>query len=419
MSTGQGVTIRAAVSRGVGIPTGIEDVHLAAPGPGEIRVEVEACAVCHSDLSYLDGTWATDFPLVLGHEATGRILEIGVEPWKTTSDGDLDGKHDEQHGRLVDLSVGDPVVISLIRTCGNCRACLRGHDVACTGDIALNATSPLTDTDGAPLIQGLAVGGFATQVVVDRSQVVPLPADVDLVAASLLGCGVLTGSGAVTNTARVSAGDAVVVVGCGGVGIGAIQAARLAGAHPIVAVDPAADKRNAALGFGATHAADPTGGSTGSGHPGGHLAAVITEATGGRLADHVLVTTGAPAALDGAIDLLAPMGQLVIVGMAGDGVTIEVAPSWLAAANKSILGSKMGTARVAVDVPALVDHHRAGRLDLAGMVSSTHTLDDIQDAFDEVWRGDVVRTVVLPNGPVTGNPVTAAASTAAGEPATC
>lgn len=423
MSTGQGVTIRAAVSRGVGIPTGIEDVHLAAPGPGEVRVEVKACAVCHSDLSYLDGTWATDFPLVLGHEATGHVLEIGVKPGETTSGEGPDGQHDQRHEGWADLSVGDPVVISLIRTCGNCRACLRSHDVACTGDIALNATSPLTDTNGAPLIQGLAVGGFATEVVVHRSQVVPLPADVDLVAASLLGCGVLTGSGAVTNTARVSAGDAVVVVGCGGVGIGAIQAARLAGAYPIVAVDPVADKRDAALGFGATHTADPTadptGGSTGSGHPGGHLAAVITNATGGHLADHLLVTTGAPAALDGAIDLLAPMGQLVIVGMAADDVTIDVAPSWLAAANKSILGSKMGSARVAVDVPALVDHHRSGRLDLAGMVSSTHTLDEIQDAFNEVWRGDVVRTVVLPNGPVTGNPATAATPKASGEPTTC
>lgn len=423
MSTGQGVTIRAAVSRGVGIPTGIEDVHLAAPGPGEVRVEVKACAVCHSDLSYLDGTWATDFPLVLGHEATGHVLEIGVKPGETTSGEGPDSQHDQRHEGWADLSVGDPVVISLIRTCGNCRACLRSHDVACTGDIALNATSPLTDTNGAPLIQGLAVGGFATEVVVHRSQVVPLPADVDLVAASLLGCGVLTGSGAVTNTARVSAGDAVVVVGCGGVGIGAIQAARLAGAYPIVAVDPVADKRDAALGFGATHTADPTadptGGSTGSGHPGGHLAAVITNATGGHLADHLLVTTGAPAALDGAIDLLAPMGQLVIVGMAADDVTIDVAPSWLAAANKSILGSKMGSARVAVDVPALVDHHRSGRLDLAGMVSSTHTLDEIQDAFNEVWRGDVVRTVVLPNGPVTGNPATAATPKASGEPTTC
>ncbi len=386
MSTGRGVTIRAAVSRGIGIPTGIEDVHLAAPGPDEVRVEIEACAVCHSDLSYLDGTWATGFPLVLGHEAAGRVLEVGVG---VGVDAELGADAGRNTGTETDLSVGDPVVISLIRTCGTCRACLRGHDVACTGEIALNTTSPLTAADGTALIQGLAVGAFAEQVVVHRSQVVALPDDVDPVAASLLGCGVLTGSGAVTNTARVSADDAVVVVGCGGVGIGAIQAARLAGAHPIVAVDPSADKREAALGFGATHAADP---STSD------LAAVITEANNGHLADHLLVTTGAPAALDGAIDLLAPMGQLVIVGMAGDDVTIDVAPSWLAAANKSILGSKMGTARVAVDVPTLIEHHRAGRLDLAGMVSTTHTLDDIDLAFDEVWRGDVVRTVVLPNG---------------------
>ncbi len=127
------------------------------------------------------------------------------------------------------------------------------------------------------------------------------------------------------------------------------------------------------------------------------LSATITAATGGPLADHLLITTGSPAALDGAIELLAPMGQLVIVGMAADDVTIEVAPSWLAAANKSILGSKMGTIRVAEDVPALIEHHRAGRLDLEGMVSSTHALEDIADAFEEVWRGDVLRTVVLPN----------------------
>lgn len=378
MSTGRGVSIRAAVSRGVGLPPSIETLILDAPGPDEVRIQVDACAVCHSDLSYLDGTWATDFPLVLGHEAAGRVVEIGALP----GSGDPD------------LSVGDPVVVTLVRTCGRCRACRRGHDVACTGEIPIASRSPLTDADGHRIPQGLNVGAFAEQVVVHRSQVVRLPDDVDPLAACLLGCGVLTGSGAVTNTARVAPGDTVVVVGCGGVGIGAVQAARIAGADPIVAVDPAPDKRTAAIGFGATHTADPTTDDP----SGGGLAGVIRNATGGRLADHLLITTGAPAALDGAIELLAPMGKLVIVGMAGDDVTIDVAPSWLASANKSILGSKMGTIRVAEDVPALIDHHRAGRLDLDGMVSSTHALDDIAEAFDEVWRGDVLRTVVLPNG---------------------
>ena len=330
---------------------------------------VEACAVCHSDLSYVDGIWATDFPLVLGHEASGRVADVG------------DG--------VYDLSTNDPVVVSLVRTCGECRACRKGHEVACNGNLSLNDRSPLSDADGNRIPQGLNVAAFATQVVVHRSQVVRLPDGFDLVEASLLGCGVLTGSGAVTNTARVDRGDAVIVVGCGGVGVGAIQAARIAGAEPILAVDPEADKRKAALGFGATHTVDPVGDD---------VAAAIRSATGGRLADHLLVTTGAPAALDGAIDLLAPMGQLVIVGMPGDDVTIDVAPSWLAAANKSILGSKMGGARVSVDIPALLDHHRAGRLNLGGMVSTTHPLDELEEAFGEVRRGEVLRTVILPNG---------------------
>jgi len=368
LPTGRGVTIRAAVSRGVGQPPSIEELYLDAPRAGEVRVVVEACAVCHSDLSYVDGTWSATFPMVLGHEAAGLIAETG------------DGVND--------LTIGDPVLVSLIRTCGECLACTRGHDVACSGEFALSTRSPLSDANGNPIPQGLNVAGFATQVVVHRSQVTLLPDDVDLVDASLLGCGVLTGSGAVTNTAGVSEGDTVVVVGCGGVGISAIQAARIAGASTIVAVDPVAGKRDAARRFGATHVLDPTADD---------LAPAITAATGGPLADHLFVTTGAPAALDGAIDLVAPMGNLVLVGMPADDFTIQVAPSWLAATNKSILGSKLGTSRLSVDVPALIDHHRAGRLDLTGMVTSTHPLADLETAFDEVRSGVVLRTVILPN----------------------
>lgn len=373
MPTGRGVKISAAVSRGVGIPPSIEKLFLDAPGPDEVRVRVAACAVCHSDLSYLDGTWVTEFPMVLGHEAAGHVVEIG---------------RNGQPG----LSVGDPVVVSLVRTCGACRACRRGHHVACFGDLPIANQSPLSDDKGRRIPQGLGVGGFAEQVVVHRSQVVALPQDINLVAASLLGCGVLTGAGAVNNTARISTGDSVVVVGCGGVGNGAIQAARIVGANPIIAADPLKEKRNAALEFGATHAIDPV-------HQ--DMAGAITAATGGHLTDHLIVATGAPAALVGALDLLAPMGQLIIVGMAGDDVTMEVAPSWLASANKSILGSKMGTTHLAKDVTALIEHYQTGRLDLDGMVSSTHALERIAEAFDEAWQGEVLRTVVLPNGPVT------------------
>ena len=161
MLTGRGITIRAAVSRGVGLLPSIEELHLDAPNHDEGRVAGEACAVCRSDLSYVDGTWATECPLVLGHEAAGHVAEIG--------------------DRVTDLTVGDPVVVSLIRTCGECQACRRGRNVACTGDLALTDRSPLADAAGTRIPQGLNVAAFATQVVVHRSQVVRVPDDVCLV----------------------------------------------------------------------------------------------------------------------------------------------------------------------------------------------------------------------------------------------
>jgi len=364
-----GTTVRAAVCRGVGEPQSIEHLVLAAPGPGEVRVRIDACAVCHSDLMYTDGGWATDFPLVMGHEAAGCILETGPA--------------------VADVAVGDQVVVSLVRSCGECPACRRGHHVTCSGEFALDRHSPLTDGTGSPVAQGLNTGAFAEQVVVHRSQVVPHPADVPSTSASLLACGVLTGAGAVHNTAQVQAGDVVAVVGCGGVGIGAIQGARLAGAEQIVAVDPLPDKRESALLLGASHAVDPVSGD---------VAAVLREATGGRLADHLFITTAAPSALDNAVELLAPMGALVLVGMPPDGIAFEVDPTMLAAANQRILGSKMGTVRLADDIPRLIDHYRAGDFELDALVTTTHSLEDIDLAFEEVRRGEVLRTVILPNG---------------------
>lgn len=362
-------TIRAAVCRGVGEPQSIEQLLLAAPGPDEVRVRIDACAVCHSDLMYVDGGWATDFPLVMGHEAAGCVVEVGPG--------------------IDDIGVGNQVVVSLVRSCGECPNCRRGHHVTCSGDFGLDRHGPLTDGTGSPVAQGLNTGAFAEQVVVHRSQVVSHPADVPSTSASLLACGVLTGAGAVHNTARVQTGDVVVVVGCGGVGIGAIQGARLAGAEPIVAVDPLPDKRESALVLGASHAVDPVSGD---------VAAVLREATGGRLADHLFITTAAPSALGGAVELLAPMGALVLVGMPPDGIAFEIDPTMLAAANQRILGSKMGTVRLAHDIPRLIGHYQAGDFELDALVTTTHPLEDIDLAFDEVRRGEVLRTVILPNG---------------------
>ena len=369
MSEGSGSTVvRAAVCHGKGEALLVEDLILADPGPDEVRVAIEACGICHSDLTYVDGGWAVDYPVVLGHEAAGQVTEVGSESDK--------------------LLVGEKVVVSLIRSCGQCRACQRGHAVACAGQIRLHSRSPLTDVVGNPVTQGLYTGAFADAVVVHRSQCVPIPEDLPSTSASLLGCGVLTGVGAITNTARVAGGDAVVVLGCGGVGLAAVQGARIAGADPIVAVDPLRNKRDAALRFGATYAVDT--------HNDANEA--VRASTGGRLADHVLVTTPAPTAMVGALDLLAPMGALTVVGIPNDGVTNEFDTGLLAARNQSILGSKMGTSQLMIDVPILVEHWRTGRLDLDGMVTSVYPLEAIGEAVAEMRSGSAIRTVVCPEG---------------------
>jgi S-(hydroxymethyl)glutathione dehydrogenase/alcohol dehydrogenase len=193
----------------------------------------------------------------------------------------------------------------------------------------------------------------------------------------------------------VEAGEAVVVVGCGGVGLATVQGSRIANAEPVVAVDPLASKRKAALRFGATHAIDPAE----------DVPEAVRAATGGRLADHVFVTTASTSAMTSAIDLVAPMGTLVLVGMPDDGVTTRVDTGLLSARNQSILGSKMGTSRLAVDIPALVDHWRAGRLDLEGMVTSTHPLQEIGDAISQMRGGSAIRTVVCPGAQIEGSVV--------------
>lgn len=364
MSGNGDVKVRAAVSRGVAMATSVEELVLAAPGAGEVRVAIDACAVCHSDLMFLDGGWATDFPVVLGHEAAGHVVELGEG--------------------VDNVAVGDRVVVSLIRACGECRACRRGHDVACNGDLALRHRSPLSDLNGDPVAHGLGTAAFAEQVVVHRSQVAAFPDSVPSEAAALLGCGVLTGVGAVTNTAQVGEGESVVVIGCGGVGLSVVQGARLAGADPIVAVDPLVSKQESALKFGATHATGPD-----------DTADRLTGATGGRLADHVFVTTAAAGAFAGATGLLDRMGSLVLVGIPAEGVTFDIDPGVLAVANQRILGSKMGTARLAEDVPRLVDQYLSGQLDLDGMVTSTYSLDEIDTAFAEARSGEAIRTVVV------------------------
>lgn len=357
--------VRAAVCRAFGEPLTIEELHLAGPVGSQVQVRVVASAVCHSDIHFFDGAWGGRLPSVWGHEASGIVEALGPE--------------------VDDLAVGDHVVVTLIRSCGSCRNCEAGVTVACT-EAGPAAKTPLSDADGNPVGHGLGTAAFAERLVADRSQVVAIDGAIPAGPAALLACGVITGVGAVRNTAQVAAGSSVVVIGTGGVGLNAVQGARLAGADPIIAVDLSDDKLAAARDFGATDLVNPTAGD---------LREQIKTATEGRMADHVLVTVGAKAAIDGAAELLAPNGSVVIVGMPESGVTTTIDPVTLAAANQRILGSKMGGSVIERDIPDLVKRYLDGSLHLDELITKTYTLDDINEAIEAVKRGDAVRNVIM------------------------
>lgn len=358
--------MKAAVCRAFGEALTIEDLSLAPPAAGEVRVEVAACAICHSDVTAADGGWGGVLPAVYGHEAAGVVKELGA---------DVSG-----------LQVGDHVVVTLIRSCGHCHYCNQGKLVCCEGSFHLDAHSPLATEEGGAVTQGIATGAFAEAVVVDRSQVVAIPKDIPLASASLLACGVITGFGAVVNTAQVPAGASVAVIGAGGVGLNSIQGAVLSGANPIVAIDVKREKLETAKAFGATH-----GFLAGSDDLAGELRAI----TQGRGMDYVFVTVGAKAAFDSAYALLAKSGTSVLVGMPHSGVDSAFEVADFAYDCKGILGSRMGNARIAVDIPYLIELYRQGRLKLDELISGRFPLERINEAIAEVKAGSALRNVIV------------------------
>jgi Zn-dependent alcohol dehydrogenase len=359
-------TVKAAVCREFGRPLAIEDVDIADPGPGEVRVRIRACAICHSDISYAEGAWGGPLPAVYGHEAAGIVDSVGAGVKSTRA--------------------GEHVVVTLVRSCGHCHYCARELPVACETSFPLDHTSPIRSRDGQPIVHGLRTGSFAELVVVHASQLVAVPADLPFDSASLLACGVITGYGAVVNTAAVPAGSSVAVIGVGGIGLNSIQAAALAGARPVIAVDLVDGKLEAALRFGASHAVNPA-------HE--DVVGAVRAATGGRGADFVFVAVGAKAAFEQAFTLLARAGAVVVVGMPATGVVSAFDPGSLAGWNQRILGSKMGGTRIGIDIPRLVDLYRAGRLKLDELISGRYPLDGINEAIDAVNRGNALRNVIV------------------------
>jgi S-(hydroxymethyl)glutathione dehydrogenase/alcohol dehydrogenase len=359
--------MKAAVCREFGKPLTIEEVDLAPPRAGEVRVRLAACAICHSDIIFADGGWGGALPAVYGHEAAGVVAEVGPG--------------------VTHLKPGDHAVVTLIRSCGHCPSCSAGRQVLCETVFPLDEGSPLTvRASGETLVHGLRTAAFAEEVVVEASQAVAIPDDVPLDCAALLACGVLTGAGAVLNTAGVRPGESVAVIGTGGVGLNSVQGAVIAGAYPIVALDLSPEKRKAALSFGATHAFDASD---------KHLPEMLRALNGGRLMDWVFVTVGAKPAIDQARSLTGRGGGVVIVGMPPSGVMGSYDPSWLAGDEQRIIGSKMGSGRVRIDIPRLVGFYQQGRLKLEELITERYPLARINEAIDSAKRGEALRNVIV------------------------
>ncbi|MCY3880069.1 MAG: zinc-binding dehydrogenase [Rhodobacteraceae bacterium] len=357
--------MRAAVCREHGKPLSIETVRLAPPGRGQVEVVIEACAICHSDIHYIDGAWKGVLPAVYGHEAAGRIVRIGEG--------------------VGDRRVGERVLVTLLRHCGECVNCGRGLTARC--EVPSNPqNSPFKLADGSPLAQGLGTGCFAERTVVDQTQIAPIPQSMPADTACLLSCGVITGVGAAVNTAEIEPGATVAVVGAGGVGLNAIQGARIRGASKVIAVDISEQKLADARFFGATDTVLAAGKST-------HKE--IRRLTGGRGVDYALVTVGAVEAMASALRFICQGGALVIVGMPPSGVELNFEPVILAHQSQRMLGSSMGDTDLSKDIPWLLKLHAEGRLKVDELVTGRYSLDQINEAIENTVDGKARRNVIL------------------------
>ena len=358
--------MKAAVCFEFGKPLVIEEVTLDPPQAGEVKVKIAACAICHSDVHDLRGDWGGSVPVIDGHEAAGVVTEVG--PGVTR------------------VRPGDHVVVSLLRQCGQCAMCTMGRPYNCQHVFALDREHRLRTQGGAPIRQGIRCGAFAEYAVVHQSQTVKVPDDLPLECASLLACGVITGLGAVTNTVQVETGSRVVVIGTGGVGLNAIQGAVLSGASMIVAVDLLDNKLAAARTFGATHTVnarhdDPV--------------ATVLAWTDGLGADYAFATVGSPKAIEQAFTMVRTGGTAVIVGMpANDQVLIPLNAHHFTY-GRTLTGSNMGSTRLLVDIPRLVDLYKAGRLKLDELITKRYPLDEINEAIESMERGEALRNVII------------------------
>ncbi len=346
-------------------PLEVKTLDLADPKPGEVLVRIDAAGLCHSDLSVINGDRPRPMPMALGHEAAATVLALG-----DAGDGSL--------------AVGDRVVLVFLPSCGHCVACASGQGYLCANGAAANGKGELMkggtrlSCDGQDVHHHLGVSAFATQAVVDRRSVVKIDSDIPPETAALFGCAVLTGVGAVMNTAAVRPGESVLIYGLGGVGLAALLGALAAGAQPVVAVDPSPEKRALALELGAAAAVAP-----------GEDAALFgTEV--------VIETVGKAAVLAQAYKAARRGGRIVTVGLPNPAEMLEINALSLVAEGKTLMGSYMGSSIPSRDIPRYIALWRAGRLPVEKLLTSVSPLEEINELMDKLAQGKAVRQVIVP-----------------------
>ncbi|MDM4771523.1 alcohol dehydrogenase [Solimonas fluminis] len=371
--------VRAAVLRQMGLPAPyaqskplvIETVELDPPGPGEILVKVLAAGLCHSDLSVIDGSRPRVMPMVMGHEAAGEVVQAGEG--------------------VTDLKPGDRVVFSFVPVCGHCLPCASGRPALCEPGAKANVAGTLLSGerrwhDAEPLNHHLGVSAFADHTVVSARSAVKIDPALKPEIAALFGCAVMTGMGAVVNTARVSPGESVAVFGLGGVGLSAVLGAKAAGAYPLVAVDVVPQKLELARELGATHCIQAG--------PGVDVAALIKEATAGGV-HHAIESVGHEQVLAQAYAATRRGGTTITVGLPHPSKQFSISAVSLVAEERTVKGSYLGSCVPTRDIPRFIALHQAGQLPVEKLLTQTIRLEEINEAFDKLAAGLAVRQVVV------------------------
>ena len=358
--------MRVAVAYEVGEPLVVEDLPTPAVGPTDVLVRLLASGICHTDLTVIRGLSNLSLPIVPGHEGCGMVEAVGAEV------------------RRVD--VGDRVVAAVSPACGRCWWCLNGLSNHCELGPAVLQAKRFALAGGRSATAVCGCGTFAEAMVVHEASVVPVRTGLADEELALLGCGVTTGVGAALNTAEVTPGSSVAVVGCGGVGQSVIQGARIAGASTIAAVDPAAARRDASLKVGATHALDPAAGDP---------VAAVRDLTDGRGADFTFEVVGRPELIVQAFDMARPQGTVTVVGMPAKDDVITLPALRAVFSGKRLAGSKVGGAQILRDIPRFVRLAEAGQLDLGSLVSRRIPLDEVNEGIAALDQAEGVRTVIV------------------------